>query len=84
MITREEAYMLGEKIKVPSIEQRSNRIKEFVDELFDQFESQLSSNTEQLNCDGCDSFAFGKCHSDFGSRFCVRIAKDYFKPKYTK
>lgn len=59
MITREEAYIIGESIKVPSMEQRSERIKEFINTVYDSFEQHIKSheaqlaNTEQLTCDRC-------------------------------
>lgn len=41
-MTRERAYILGEQIKVPSLEQRSKRIEEFVDRIYDDFDREAS------------------------------------------
>ena len=46
-MTREEALTLGQQIKVPSMMQRSIRIKEFVTKIYDDFEQQIQKLQEE-------------------------------------
>ena len=60
MITREEALQTIHDCRITSLGELAHGYVVYqttanilINQLFDQFESQLSSNTLQLNCDGC-------------------------------
>jgi len=94
MITREEALQTIHDCRITSLGELAHGYTVYqatantlINQLFDQFESQLSSNPLQLTCDGCIWYhksTHDGCQGPYYN--CVRNAhlQDRYQPKEMK
>lgn len=89
MITREEAIQTIHDCRITSLGELAHGYTVYqatantlINQIFDQFGSQLSSNNLQLTCDGCKS---NHNTQSFYCSTCERLPRrDYYEPKDTK